>query len=162
MEGLVPSPWGQFSGLWQLMSWLQSGHHVILVDFSTWGYVSVSVRQLQDVTQNVISSPWEGATGPQLCLMTTLSLSLSLSLLWLSPFVSAFSYFSDENSSLAKVSHRTSLLAQRVKRLPAVRETQVRPLGREDPLEKGKAAHSSVLAWRIPWTEEPGGLSSTR
>ena len=51
-----------------------------------------------------------------------------------------------------------SLVAQMVKNLPATRETQVRSLGWEDPLEKGKAAHSSVLAWRIPWTEEPGGL----
>ena len=50
-----------------------------------------------------------------------------------------------------------------VKNLPAVQElqeTQVRSLGREDPLEKGMATHSSILAWRIPWTEEPGGLQS--
>ena len=44
-----------------------------------------------------------------------------------------------------------------VKNLPAVQETQVRSLGREDLLEKGMAIHSSILAWRIPWTEEPGG-----
>ena len=43
------------------------------------------------------------------------------------------------------------------KNLPAMRETQVLSLGREDPLEKGTATHSSVLAWRLPWTEEPGG-----
>ena len=53
-----------------------------------------------------------------------------------------------------------SLVAQMVKNLPAMRETQVRSLGREDPLEKGMATHSSVIAWRIPWTEEPGGLQS--
>ena len=47
-----------------------------------------------------------------------------------------------------------------VKNLPAMLETQVRSLGWEDPLEKGMAAHSSVLAWRIPWTEEPGWLQS--
>ena len=47
-----------------------------------------------------------------------------------------------------------------VKNLPAMRETQVRSLGQEDPLEKGMATHCSVLAWRIPWTEEPGGLQS--
>ena len=52
-------------------------------------------------------------------------------------------------------------MAQRLKRLPAMQETWVRPLGQEDPLEKGMATHSSVLAWRIPWTEEPGGLQST-
>ena len=47
-----------------------------------------------------------------------------------------------------------------VKNLPSVQETQVQSLSQEDPLEKGKAAHSSILAWRIPWTEEPGGLWS--
>jgi len=47
-----------------------------------------------------------------------------------------------------------------VKNLPAVQETQVQSLGWEDPLEKGVATHSSILAWRIPWTEEPGGLQS--
>ena len=51
-----------------------------------------------------------------------------------------------------------SLVAQRVKRLPAMWETQVRFLGWEDPLEKEMATHSSILAWRIPWTEEPGRL----
>ena len=47
-----------------------------------------------------------------------------------------------------------------VKHLPAVRETQVRSPGQEDPLEKEMATHSSILAWRIPWTEEPGRLKS--
>ena len=46
-------------------------------------------------------------------------------------------------------------MAQKVKRLPAMQETQVRFLGREDPLEQEMATHSSILAWRIPWTEEP-------
>ena len=50
------------------------------------------------------------------------------------------------------------LVAQTVKNLPAMQETQIRSLSLEDPLEKEMAAHSSVLAWRIPWTEEPGGL----
>ena len=48
-----------------------------------------------------------------------------------------------------------SLVAQRIKRLPAMQETQVRFLGWEDPLEKEMATHASILAWRIPWTEEP-------
>ena len=48
-----------------------------------------------------------------------------------------------------------------VKNLPAMQETWVRSLGREDPLEKGVATHSSILAWKIPWTEEPGWLQST-
>ena len=47
-----------------------------------------------------------------------------------------------------------------VKNLPAMQETWVQSLGWEDPLEKGKATHSSILAWRIPWTEEPSGLQS--
>ena len=47
-----------------------------------------------------------------------------------------------------------------VNNLPAVQETWVQSLGQEDPLEKGVATHSSILAWRIPWTEEPGGLQS--
>ena len=47
-------------------------------------------------------------------------------------------------------------MAQRVKRLPAMWETWVRSLGREDPLEKEMETHSSILAWKIPWTEEPG------
>ena len=54
-----------------------------------------------------------------------------------------------------------SLVAQRLKRLPAMWETWVRSLGQEDPLEKEMAAYSSILAWRIPWMEEPGGLQST-
>ena len=54
-----------------------------------------------------------------------------------------------------------SLAAQTVKNLPAVQETGVRSLGWEDALEKEMAAHSSILAWRIPWTEEPDGLQAT-
>ena len=53
-----------------------------------------------------------------------------------------------------------SLVTQMVKNLPAMQETWVPSLGREDPLEKGMATHSSILAWRSPWTEEPGGLQS--
>ena len=49
-------------------------------------------------------------------------------------------------------------MAQVLKDLPAVQETRVQSLDQEDPLEKGMATHSSILAWRIPWTEEPGGL----
>ena len=54
-----------------------------------------------------------------------------------------------------------SLVVKMVKNLSAVQETQVRSLGWEDPLEEGMAIHSSILAWRIPWTEEPAGLQST-
>ena len=50
---------------------------------------------------------------------------------------------------------------QLVKNPPAMQETWVQPLGQEDPLEKGTATHSSILPWRIPWTEKPGGLQAT-
>ena len=50
-------------------------------------------------------------------------------------------------------------MVRTIKNLPAVQETRVQSLGLEDPLEKGMATHSSILAWRIPWTEEPGGAT---
>ena len=53
---------------------------------------------------------------------------------------------------------RTSLVVQAVKNLPVIQETQVQSLSREDALEKGIVTHSSILAWRIPWTEKPGRL----
>ena len=52
----------------------------------------------------------------------------------------------------------SSLVAQTLKNLPAMQETQIRPRGQEDPLEEGMASHCSILAWRTLWTEEPGGL----
>ena len=55
---------------------------------------------------------------------------------------------------------RASLVTQRLNHLPLIQETWVRSLGQEDPLEKEMATHSSILAWRIPWMEEPGGLQS--
>ena len=55
---------------------------------------------------------------------------------------------------------RAFLVAQTVKNPLAMQETQVQSLGREDPLEKGMATHSSILAWRIPWTKKPGGLQT--
>ena len=60
-----------------------------------------------------------------------------------------------------RYSSGTSLVAQTVKNLPAMEKTRVQSLGLEDPLETGMAPDSSVLAWRMPWTEEPGGLQST-
>ena len=55
---------------------------------------------------------------------------------------------------------KASQMAQRLKRLPAMQETPVQSLGREDPLEKEMATHSTILAWKIPWTEDPGRLQS--
>ena len=63
-------------------------------------------------------------------------------------------------SFCCRVAISTTLVAQMVKNLPAMWETWAESLGREDLLEKGMAPHSSILAWRIPWTEEPGGLQS--
>ena len=57
-----------------------------------------------------------------------------------------------------KLFNKVYIVARTVKNLPAMWETQVRSLCQEDPLEEGMAIHSSILAWRIPWTEEPGGL----
>ena len=57
--------------------------------------------------------------------------------------------------------HVASLVGQRVKNLPAMQKTRVRSLGQEDPLEEDMATHSRILAWRIPWTKEPGGLQYT-
>ena len=51
-------------------------------------------------------------------------------------------------------------MAQMVKNMPAIQDTWILSLGGEDPLEEGMTTHSSILAWRIPWTEEPGGLQS--
>ena len=56
---------------------------------------------------------------------------------------------------------RASLVAQKLKHLPPMRETRVQSLGQEDPLEKEMVTHSSILAWRIPWMEKPGRLQST-
>ena len=58
--------------------------------------------------------------------------------------------------------HMVSLIAHLIKNLPAMQETWVRFLGWEDPLEKEMAIHFSILAWKIPWTEEPGGLQPMR
>ena len=77
---------------------------------------------------------------------------------WLSDFTSLQAVASCKNS------HNTlwaSLVAQRLKRLPGMWETRIRSLGRGDPLEKEMAIHSSILAWRIPWTEKPSRLQST-
>ena len=75
--------------------------------------------------------------------------------------VSIYTYTSIKKTLNYQTS-QASLVAQRVKNLPAMQETQVQSLSWEDALEKGMAIHSSTLAWRIPWREEPGGLSSMR
>ena len=64
------------------------------------------------------------------------------------------------NFLVPSLAYRASLVAQMLKNLPAMKETWIQFLSQEDPLEKEMAAHYSILAWRIPWTEEPGGLQS--
>ena len=61
---------------------------------------------------------------------------------------------------MSQIEHKLYVVAQMIKNLPAMQEMQVQSLGQENPLEKGMAMHSSILAWRIPWTEEPGRLQS--
>jgi len=68
-----------------------------------------------------------------------------------------FMFFGRRIYSLVFIFFGASLVTQMVKSLPAVQETWVQSLDWEDPPEKGIATHSSILAWRIPWTEEPGG-----
>ena len=63
-------------------------------------------------------------------------------------------------SSNVSININSSLVVQMVKNLRAIQETWVRSLGQEDALEEGKATHSNILAWRIPWTEKPGRLQS--
>ena len=65
-----------------------------------------------------------------------------------------------ESDTTEATEQQQQLVAQTVKNLPAMQETWVQSLDWEDPLEKGMATYSGILAWRIPWTEEPGGLQS--
>ena len=81
-----------------------------------------------------------------------------LSLCYLYCFLLHFKYL--EHLWWGSQNHGASLVAQTVKNLPAVQETWFRSPGQEDPLEKGMATHSSILAWRIPWTKGPSGLQS--
>ena len=73
---------------------------------------------------------------------------------------STFSCLQSQVPTMPHILAKVFPITQMVKNLPAMQETQVRSLGWEDPLEKGMAIHSSILAWRIPWTEEPVGLQS--
>ena len=74
--------------------------------------------------------------------------------------LSQLMWFKDKTEFLVGSKSCWACMVQMVKNPPAMKETQVLSLGWEDPLEKGMAIHSSIPAWRIPWTEEPGGLQS--
>ena len=89
--------------------------------------------------------------------MLGIELSIRFVLSWSQP---AYSDVLDQELSEAIYSQLTSLVTQMVKCLSTMRETWVRSLGQEDPLEKEMAIHSSTIAWKIPWTEEPGRLQS--
>ena len=113
------------------------------------------------------TSPWQWYWQTQLCIIckdefctTELVLILLVSVLSkTNKFTKHF--WSDNSVSLNWIStSEVSLVAQTVKNLSAMQENWVQSLGWEDPLEKKMATHSSVLAWRIPWTEGPGGLQS--
>ena len=109
-----------------------------------------------------------------MCLRVSAASSYSVIMITLSAIISlnklsvSFSLSSSETQIICKlflfvVSHRsygTSLVAQMMKILSAMQDIRVLSLGWDDPLEKGMGTHSSVLVWRIPWTEEPGGLQS--
>ena len=77
-----------------------------------------------------------------------------------SPYTSHVTYLNQSMSPSHLFTLWASLMSQTVKNLPAMQETWVPSLGQEDPLEKGMTTHSSILAWRIPWTKEPCGLWS--
>ena len=106
---------------------------------STWVRVLVFAKQLRDMHQIVMYIRWGGTRA-----------------LFNNHYLLLLLYF-----CIPSLPCGASLVTQRIKRLPAMRETRVRSLGWEDPLEKEMAIHSSTLAWRIPWTEEPGWLQST-
>ena len=97
---------------------------------------------------------WSGVPLPSPMSVPEYTYNLCLSL-------ELFASFNSSNFYLILIVSTLHLLKLPLKRLPAMRETWFRSLGREDPLEKEMATHSSILAWRIPWTEEPGGLQST-
>ena len=131
-------------------AWWAAAHGVTRVrhDLAT-----KSSQQLDLYTNPIMRVPpsWPNYFPKALPLITiTLNVRLSTDEFWdikkFSPYYPSFG---------------ASLVAQRIKRLPAMQETQAWSLGWEDPLEKETATHSSILAWRIPWTEEPGGLQST-
>ena len=113
----------------------------VAISFSnTYGYIHIYVQRYTDIWRK---SPWH---------------------LWVDLVLSTRNWL--VLTSMGFTTHGlyvlpASLVAQRLKHLPLMQETWVRSMGQEDPLEKEMATHSNILAWRIPWMEEPGGLQST-
>ena len=143
MEKLNSSPFG--------------GNNEIKVEKDPCGIIATSLFQ------NQIQPPPLKHVLPSLCRPRLLHLfipksffagsSIILKSVLVSPFLTSLSYL-----FLHSFNQRASLVAQTVKNLPAMQDTWIRPLSWEDPLEKGMATHSSILAWIIPWAEEPGRL----
>ena len=120
----------------------------------------------------LLGPPWRKfpGGGPDLCVQAALYLwspcsARQWTFSWVyrveaSPYTSHVTYLNQPMSPSHLFTHWASLMAQTVKNMPAMQETRVPSLGREDPTEKGMTTHSNILAWRIPWTKEPGGLWS--
>ena len=108
-----------------------------------------------------ISSPqvWLDCLHPT-CSQAVFIASAPTSLSFTHPHQAGSRVVDKRRTDTALTFFRASLVAQMVKRLPAIRETQVQSPGQEDALEKEMATHSSTVAWKIPWTEEPGRLQS--
>ena len=110
---------------------------------------SMKKRNSMSCIENVMHFNSKFSSGSTYCFVNMLD--------FFSPYCVTFS---DIYFIFLYLSGMASPVAQTIKRLPTMRETWVRSLGREDPLEKEIATHSSILAWKIPWTEEPGRLQS--
>ena len=144
----------------------------VMVDTCT-GWVEAFPTWTEEVTKNLIkeivphfriSQSIQSDNGPgftskiTLQVAKTLGINYSLHAAWRPQ---SWGKVEKMNDTLKQTTVGASLVAQRLKHLPAMQETWVWTLGKEDPLEKEMATHSSILAWRIPWTEEPGGPQST-
>ena len=115
-----------------------------------WSGASVSWQHLLPVSWD--THVWDPATIPRINQGAHRANQVKMN--W-GPWLSGPAELPAKNPPLCKP-HEWALLAQVGKNLPAMQETRIRSLGQEDPLEKGMATHASILAWRIPWTEEPG------
>ena len=93
-------------------------------------------------------------------LIYKLFLEIKITNLLESLYILHYDYYTNQNEEMIKLSHWALLVAQKEKNLPAMQENWLWTLGHEDPLEKEIVSHSSILSWRIPWTEEPDRLQS--
>ena len=146
---------------------MSSSHFQVLthdVLFQIWSSSNVLVNETTFSTFNIIWIPLFSSCSITKLMHLTYLISFAFSIIlflklsfltWLILVLLWYSYATSFYPSISPV-------AQAVKRLPAMQETWVQSLGQEDPLEKDMATHSSILAWRIPWTEEPARLQSMR